>query len=540
MQELRYALKAAAKNLFNTDIEPEVTRPDERFGDYSTNIALKLALSVGKNPREIAQQLADDLKNLSILEKVEVAGPGFLNLRLTDEAVGSEIRSVNENYGQNQHYAGQTVVLEHTDPNPFKEFHIGHAYSNTVGTAIGKLMANSGAEVRQVSYHGDVGLHIAMAIFGLKNSENQDGLGMSYAAGAGAYKDDPQAKKEIDRINELVYSQDDPEINRLYEEGRKRSLEAFNKIYERLEVTFEKQYFESEVAIEGIQIVRENIGKVFQESDGAIIYDGEKVGLHKRVFITSQGLPTYEAKEIGLAFAKERDYPNASSFIVITANEIDDYFRVLVAAIKEINGELATKIRHISHGVVKLASGKMSSRTGQVVTLTDLQTDIEQKIRELYGGDKASPDIVFGALKYEYLKHRVGGDFIFDIDESISLQGNSGPYLQYAYARARSIIQKAGDAGQGSEFKNFEPAERSLARKISEYPEAVHKATAELMPHHVATYLYELAQAFNRFYEHNQVIGDPRARMRLSLVRAYSQVLKNGLGLLNIAAPERM
>jgi len=443
--------------------------------------------------------------------------------------------------------------LEHTDPNPFKEFHIGHAYSNTVGVAIGKLLAASGSNVHQVSYHGDVGLHIAMAIFGLMNPYNKKDLGLSYAYGARTYEHDPQAKAQIDMINKQVYEKNNPEINALYEEGRKRSLEEFEKTYHKLGAKFEKNYFESETAVEGMQVVRQNLGKVFEESAGAVIYDGEKAGLHKRVFITRQNLPTYEAKEIGLAFAKQRDYPQADKFIVITANEIDEYFKVLVAAIKEIDHSLGEKIVHLSHGVVKFPGGKMSSRTGNVKLFTDLEADIAQALKDLYETEP-DPEITLGAIKYEFLKHRIGSDFIFDVGESISLEGNSGPYLQYAHARACSILSKAQSEATGDSLQvtgeknsipqpltsNLDDSERSLARKISEYPEVFTKSVSELMPHHICTYLYELAQNFNSFYEKSRIIGDEREAPRLRLVQAYQQVLKSGLNLLNIAAPEKM
>ena len=287
-------------------------------------------------------------------------------------------------------------------------------------------------------------------------------------------------------------------------------------------------------------IVRKNIGKVFAESDGAIVYKGEKAGLHTRVFITKQDIPTYEAKEVGLAFAKQKDYPNAHRFIVITANEIDDYFRVLVAAISEIDRNLADKIKHLSHGVVRAVEGKMSSRTGNIKLFETLELNIKEAIWNLYGPDKEATEIVQGAIKYEFLKHRLGQDFIFDVDESVSIEGNSGPYLQYSYARAISIIRKSSNK-IGREYNTeLNSSERSLVRKISEYPEIVERATKEMLPSHVATYLYELAQVFNRFYEKNRVIGDAKEIDRLTLVFAYINVLNKGLGLLNISAPERM
>jgi len=536
MQEIKDALQKASKAEFELDLQAELTRPDEKFGDYSSNIAMQLGKKTAKNPREIAILLAAKLHGLSAVDKVEVAGSGFINIKLTDEKVADAAQKATD---LGKPLAGQEIVLEHTDPNPFKEFHIGHTYSNTVGIAIGNLLKTAGANVHQVTYQGDVGLHIAMAIYGLKNPDNKEDLGLSYAFGAEAYEHDPLAKEQIETINLHLYKRDDPQINELYDRGRKRSLEKFEQIYQKLGADFEKNYFESDTAKEGIEIVKKNIGKTFVESEEAIIYDGEKAGLHKRVFITKKGLPTYEAKEIGLAFAKNRDYPAAQKFIVITANEIDDYFNVLVAAIKEIEPTLAAKIMHLSHGVVKFPGGKMSSRTGNVKTFDELFGELEIKANQLYGEGKGVPGTVLGAIKYEFLKHRIGSDFVFDVEESISLQGNSGPYLQYAHARASSILKKS-DSPAAYQPTSFEPAERSLARKISEYPEVVQTATKELLPSHITTYLYELAQNFNSFYETSRIIGDVRQDLRLKLVRSYSDVLASGLGLLNIAAPDHM
>jgi arginyl-tRNA synthetase len=542
MQELSDAIKKTVKQSFDIDAEPVLTRPEEKFGDYSTNVALQLAGRLKQNPQEIAQKLAGQLSDLHSVEKVEPVS-GFLNITLSQDYLNEQISAINaqSDYGSNSLLNGQEIVLEHTDPNPFKEFHIGHAYSNTIGVAIGRLLQNAGAKVHQVSYHGDIGLHIAMAIYGLKQSQNPADLGSAYAYGANAYQDNHDAKEEIESINQHLYKRDESDINKLYEQGRQKSLEAFEAIYQRLGTKFEKSYFESEVAQKGVEIVKQNMGRVFEQSEGAVIYDGEKAGLHKRVFITKQELPTYEAKEIGLAFAKDQDYPNADKFIVITANEIDDYFKVLVAAIKEIDQKLGGKIRHLSHGLVKFPEGKMSSRTGNVKLFSDLESDIEQKIKSLYKEKDSQPAISLGAIKYEFLKHRIGSDFVFEMEESVSLQGNSGPYLQYAYARANSIVTKAGkqfssDYG-GSEYNE---SERSLARKITEFPEVVSNATQELMPHYIATYLYELAQVFNRFYEANRVIGDANEQARLNLVKAYTRVLKNGLSLLNIETLEHI
>jgi arginyl-tRNA synthetase len=272
-----------------------------------------------------------------------------------------------------------------------------------------------------------------------------------------------------------------------------------------------------------------------------VIYEGEKVGLHTRVFITSKGLPTYEAKDLGLAELKNRDFPEAARSIIITANEQAEYFKVMLAALAEIDKDLADKTTHMSHGFVSLTTGKMSSRTGDIYSSSTLLDGVRQETKQQYPQSDVTNDVYLAAVKYAFLKHRLGGDIVYDPGESVSLEGNSGPYIQYAHARAMSILSKAGESREGRvEIDEFEPAERSLARKISEYPEAVAKATEELMPHHICTYLYELAQKFNQFYEQNRVVGHERQGIRVRLIEVYADVLKSGLSLLNIVAPNRM
>lgn len=547
MHEIQNITKLAVKNLFNIDIEPDFSRPNEQFGDYATSVALKIAPLLNKKPGEIAEDISSKIRDE--FKNVEVAGQGFINITLKDEDLWKLAELEPE-----MSYKNQTIVIEHTDPNPFKEFHIGHAYSNIIGESLKRLFEAGGAKVHQVSYHGDVGLHIAMAIWGMqtelrvkeleardvKEEERREFLGKCYALGAKHYKESEKAAEEIKEINKHIYSRDDEEINQLYDLGRKWSFEYFEQIYKKLDVRFEKQYFESETAVSGTKIVNENTGKVFTKSEGAIIYKGEDKGLHTRVFITNHGLPTYEAKELGLAFAKQKDYPKTDLFVVVTANEINEYFKVLVSALGEIDKELADKIRHISHGLVKLPSGKMSSRTGEVITLLQVLEMLEEAIKKSSKNQAVALDAnVLGALKYAFLKHRVGGDIIFDIDESISVEGNSGPYLQYAFARAQSILLKKPQTNNDKHLQ-LEDGERSLLRKISEYPEVISRAAQSLMPSNICTYLYELAQTFNRFYENNRVIDDGREDLRILLVSKYAETLKKGLALLNIPAPEKM
>lgn len=541
MNEVRETIKKTIKALFDYEIEPELSRPEEQFGDYASNVAMQLAPKLGKSPRQIADNIKEKIDGLGYYEKIDVAGPGFLNITLETQDIWAMAKNATN---LPKSLGGQEILVEFGDPNPFKEMHIGHLYSYIVGDSISRLLESSGAKVRRLSYHGDIGLHVAKAIWGMKQKNIDfnsiadsvgNNIGVYYSEGAKAYDDNEQAKSEIDEINEHIYKKDDDKINELYEWGRKHSFDEFRAILEDIKIKNDKQYLESQSAPVGIDFVRQNTPKVFKESDGAIVYEGEKVGLHTRVFITSRGLPTYEAKDLGLAELKNKDYSEASRSIIITANEQSEYFKVMLAALKEFDERLAAKTTHISHGFLSLSSGKMSSRTGNVYSAVSLIVDVEEQVKKLASATNGTRN---AAIKYGFLKHRLGGDIVYDITESVSVEGNSGPYLQYAHARAVGILQKAPRGN--SHLGELEGGERSLTRKISEYPEVVLQATAELMPHLVATYLYELAQVFNRFYEKNRVIGDPRQAIRVELVQAYANVLKHGLELLNIEAPEHV
>jgi arginyl-tRNA synthetase len=559
MQDIKTSLEAVIQELFTVKIQVDLNRPELQFGDWSTNVSLQLAKKIGKNPHEIAQAIAEYMNQESFdwLNKVEVAGPGFINIFLKDDLFINTVNQINlqkELYGRLDTFKGQNILVEYLDPNPFKEIHIGHAYTGTVGDAIASLFETAGGQVHRVTYQGDVGLHVAKAIYGILRRIDNDAagidnvavadrpkfLGETYAAGANAYENDDQAKSEIIILNKKIYDQSDPLVNKIHEIGKNWSMDYFADVYAKFEFTpFEKNYMERMVAKEGLKIVKEHINDgVFKESDGAVIFEGEQYGLHTRVFINSQGLPTYESKDLGNAMLKWQDYGYDKS-IIITGQEQAEYFKVMLKALEQFAKVQSDRTVHIPHGMVKLNTGKMSSRSGQVVRALDLLKTAEDAARNLAKNDNEPVrDITLAAIKYAFLKNRIGGDIVYEVDESLSLEGNSGPYLQYAHVRAHSIIKKANT--EIAEIKDLDAQERILAGKLDEFPEIILSATTQLHPHIVCTYLFELAQSFNRFYEHNRIIGDARQAQRLALVNAYKTVLKNGLSILKISAPNHM
>ncbi len=551
-QELEQAIAGVCKDLFSVDVEVELTRPDEQFGDYATNVALQLSKKLNKNPREVAEAIKETVKHPAI-SSMSIAGPGFINLELTDDALVQLSEQKPE-----QTLEGDIVVVEYSDPNPFKVLHAGHLYTSVVGDAVAKLLESSGAKVYRVNFGGDVGLHVGKAMWSILQeiggenpdklnevNERSEWLTQCYVAGTTAYENDDKAKSEIINLNKRVYqlyadNDHDSPFAQIYWTCRQWSYDYFKEFYTRIGSHFDKYYPESETAPLGLQKAQELLKSgVLEKSDGAIVFKGEEHGLHTRVFINSQGLPTYEAKDLGLTIAKTNDYHPDKS-IIITGNDIVEYMKVVLKVVQQFDPEHAQATTHLTHGMVKLAGGaKMSSRRGNILRAVDV-IDVAQVANESATGQK-DESTALAAIKYAFLKNRIGGDIVYDPAESVALEGNSGPYLQYAHARARSILSKVKTADSKQQPVNrFEKDERSLLRKIGEYAEVVDRAVQYLMPHHVCMYLYELSQEFNRFYEHNRVIDDPRQSVRLTLVHSYADILKNGLELLNIPAPDTM
>lgn len=558
MQQIQSTLASVIQDVFNVDVHPELTRPDEQFGDYATNVAMQLAGRLRRSPREVAEELVAALKEkfADQVRDITIAGPGFINIMLSDAALGE--MAVLAPVSKPDTYKGQVVVTEYSDPNPFKILHAGHLYTSVVGYAVGSLVQAAGGEIHRVNFGGDVGLHVGKTMWAMiqdlggeypekladiSESERAVWMGGCYVKGNNAYDEDETAKQEIIALNKRVYqlhddNDHDSPFAQMYWTCRDWSYEAFDVFYDRIGTPFEKYYPESLCAPIGIKTVREQLERgVYEESDGAVVFKGEPYGLHTRVFINSQGIPTYEAKDVGLIMLKKQDY-NFDRSVVITDNGQEQYMAVVLKSIEQFAPELAQATTHLTHGVLKMKGGvKMSSRKGNILRAGDVLDAAAEANKEATG--REDTDTILGAVKYAFLKQRIGPDIIYIPEESVSLEGNSGPYLQYAHARACSILGKSANT-PAETLQDFEAGERSLARKISEYPEVIQKAVAELMPHHVCTYLYELAQTFNRFYEHNHVVGDEREAIRLKLVSLYASVLKDGLTLMGITAPERM
>lgn len=556
---IRAAVNDTLKVLNLEEVDFVVEHPSElTHGDYSCNVSMVAAKKLGKNPRELAQEIADTLKDqIEYVEKIEVAGPGFINFYLHRDFFVEEVVRINrlgEQWGRNDSLKGKNIFVEYTDPNPFKEFHIGHLFTNSVGEAISRLIEFSGADTKRLCYQGDVGMHVAHAIWGMQQlglTSDSDftarDLGKAYAKGATAYKEDEAAQAEIKILNKKIYDRSDEVVNALYDAGRSVSLEYFETIYATVGTTFDAYFFESEAGPKGKELVLTH-PDVFTESNGARIFDGESFGLHTRVFVNSEGLPTYEAKELALAKMKEDTLGVYDLSIVATANEITEYFKVLKKAMSFVYPELASKTEHIGHGVVRLTTGKMSSRTGDVIAAIDFIDEIAEAATEKMNASGVSQesglaqDIAIGAIKYATLKGNILQDTIFDKDQALSFEGASGPYLQYTHARISSVLRKAAEAGVHASLTTLPTQPYEIEKIMYRFEEVIAEASAERAPHKVVTYLTELAGVFNSFYAQEKIadVSDEFAPYKVAVAQAVQQTLKNGLWVLGIKAPEKM
>jgi len=558
---IRAAIEEALQEMGLPPAAFAVEHPSElAHGDYATNVAMVAGNVAGKAPRQFAEQIAVALEGqIEYVDRIEVAGPGFINFHLSRDFFAQEVAravSLGDSWGNNDHWQGKTVLVEYTDPNPFKEFHIGHLFTNAVGESIARLFMAQGADVKRVNYQGDVGLHVACAIYGMKQlgltadtDFTSKDLGRAYALGATANKEDEAAAAEIKSINKAVYERSDEEINALYDRGRQISLDYFETIYKMVDTKFDHYFFESEAAPKGKELVVNN-PEVFKESDGARIFKGEDYGLHSRVFLNSEGLPTYEAKELALAKLKE-DYISYDHSVISTAKEINEYFKVLLKAMSFVYPELAEKTEHIGHGMIRLSTGKMSSRTGDVISAADFIDEItdaaEEKMKEsgvTESNRDLSRDIAIGAIKYATLKSSIYQDSIFNKEQALSFEGASGPYLQYTHARITSVLAKAADAGvvAGLHGDAIPDTPYEVEKILYRFQEVVEEAFEEREPHRVATFLIELASAFNTFYANERIADatDQYAPYKALVASSVKQTIKNGLWLLAIKAPEKM
>ena len=595
MQKLIEGLELIVRDL-GGDFVPVVEVPtDLRHGDFTSNAAMVLGKALRRNPLALAEEIRGKFeeKGVAMVERVEAVRPGFVNFWLSEDYLYSEVDRLIQMDGVrvSSSLSGKRVLIEYGHPNTHKEMHIGHMRTLITGEALARILSAGGAKVFRANYQGDIGPHVAKALYGVERMLAEKALKLGDLTGwtdrararflGEAYvrgnKDYEIEKNKIDGINKQLYDGDgntpkpsiageegNPDVQKieeLYRETRQWSLDYYDDFYARFYTKFDRLFFESEMVESGKRIVLANVGKVFEMDNGAVVFKGEKYGLHTRVFITQAGYPTYEGKEMACAFSEVEAFAFDIKMHVV-ANEQAGYFRVVFKALELLDQErFEGKQYHVSMGMVQLSDRKMSSRTGDVLTVDWLIDEVKSRVGRFITEQNVSREeaaligeqITIGAIKYSVLKVGTGVTAAFDIEKSVSLTGKSGPYLQYTYARTQSVLRKAAVSEVSGLLRHVHLHERGLAmtmdreeldllRMLVRFEDVVRGAAERYSPNVIANYLFELAQAFNLFYQKLPILkeGTEVREFRLGLTVAVGKVMRLGLDLLGIKAPERM
>lgn len=552
-------LKHAVKKTGIEDTTIPLAHPaDPAHGDYATSIALKYAKKRGVPPIELAQHIADNIQKGDVIESVEVVKPGFINVFLANSVLTDELKKMDDSYPEIP-ALDKKALIEFGQPNTHKLPHIGHLFSYIFGESLSRIYEQSGYKVKRANYQGDIGLHVAKCLWYVVThktdlpataplKEKIEFLQKGYQEGSEAYDNNEDSKKEIDAINKALYHEQDDDLMKLWKDTREWCIEYYDAFQTRLGIKYDRQFFETETWKLGKELVEQNTGTVFEKSQNAVIFRGEEYGLHTRVFINKHGNPTYEGKELGLYEAKRQAYAQINESITTTASEQNEYFKVVFKAIEKLYPEQHTSYKHLGYGMINLTTGKMSSRTGEIVGAFELVEITKNAITDAFEiQDPARAEtIAIAAVKYSFLKSDPFKNMTFDLEKSITREGDSGPYLLYTYVRTRSILKdetvlrdiSLTDVSSGA----INTEEKALLRLLSQYPEAIEQAKMQYSPSVIATYLFTLAQSYNLFYQKHSVLKAEESEkpLRISLTQATGTILKSGLHLLGIETVEKM
>ncbi len=543
--------------------EVHLTTPQLQFGDYSTNIAMILARQMKRNPFEIAEEIVKNLEKNDAIETVQVLKPGFVNFWLSQKVLIPPLEdAARDIFKIPTYYFGKEkkVMVEFAHPNTLKLFHIGHLRNISTGESVVRLLEAVGNKVIRSNYQGDVGLHIGKTLWKMKQFVTELGietirayslhdkialLGKAYAQAEAAYGVDEQAKKEIYRINKMVYEAD-PQIMDLWKETRDWSISYFEEQYKRVYSHFDRCYFESEVHKVGLATAKELLKQgILKESEGAVVFDGTQYGLDTRVFINSLGFPTYEGKELGLAQKEFNDFDTIDKNIHVVTPEQTSFFKITFKVEELLDKEkFGGKQYHLIYEWVKLKQGKMSSRMGNVVEGAWILDETKKNILEKFKDSELIAEVLaVASVKYSFLKNSTNSPIAFDLEESISLEGNSAPYIMYTYVRTQSILNKEKVVPSiRLATMNLGESERSIIRLLYQYREQVKKAAETFAPNIIAHYLYELTREYNLFYQKNPILKAEKDQKeaRIAITQAVGKTIKNGLYLMGIETVEHM
>ncbi len=537
-----------------TDI-PEikvVPATDPKFGDYQCNDALKIAKKAGfRNPREAAQKVVECLSDEY---KVEVAGPGFLNVTITSAWLGNALSALeaDSNCGIAKIGDGRKVVIDYSSPNAAKQMHIGHIRSTVIGNAIDRMYRALGYDVIADNHLGDWGTQFGILIKGYREcltQEERDNLAVAtlekcYVESSSRAKAD-EAWKAACREELVKLQQGDPDDVALWKRFIEISINEFNRMYAKLGVKFDtwrgESFYRDMMAPVVDRLVKMGLA---EESEGALVVRFEEEGLPLAIVRKSDGGFNYTTSDIACVESRIRDYDPAEIIYVTDDRQILHFKQFFIICRKM---GMTAKLVHVPFGLMSYQGKAISTREGNLIKLDDLLSEATRRAYDIVkdrGGDEAlAEQIGFGAVKYADLSHDPGTAIDFNWDKALALEGNSGPYLQYAHARVCSLMEKAGNPDVASfRFNVASQSEKLLALQLLKFGDTVRKAAENYKPSLLADYLFQTAQIYSSFYQQNPILkSELEVRdARLKLCALFGRVLAKGLDLLGIAAPKRI
>ena len=583
----------AVKALYGMDASEKMLQLQKTRSEFEGNLTLVVfpfVKAAKKSPEQTAQEIGDYLvQNCSAVEKFNVV-KGFLNLSIGDGAWVELLSAIDadDNFGMKKATDDSPLVMiEYSSPNTNKPLHLGHVRNNLLGWSLAQIMEANGNKVVKTNIVNDRGIHICKSMLAwLKygNGETPESSGKKgdhligdyYVAFDKHYReevkelvaqgmDEEKAKQEAPLIKEahemlVKWEQNDPEVRALWEKMNNWVYAGFDETYKKLGVAFDKIYYESQTYLKGKAKVEEGLAKGLFErhEDNSVWADLTNEGLDQKLLLRSDGTSVYMTQDIGTAEMRFQDYP-IDKMIYVVGNEQNYHFQVLSILLDRLGFKWGKELVHFSYGMVELPNGKMKSREGTVVDADDLmQLMVDDALKtsmELGKFDDMSEAerneiariVGMGALKYFILKVDARKNMLFNPEESIDFNGNTGPFIQYTYARIRSILRKAHNIPSNlntlNNLSTLSDKEVELIQKMNEFGAAVEQAGKDYSPSGIANYCYELTKVFNQFYHDYSILNEPdeqKKLFRLVLAKNVAKIIKNGMGLLGIEVPERM
>jgi len=542
-----------ATNLKEINVEfPE----NESFGDFSSNIALVTARKAGESPRKIAEEILGKLqadKELTeVVEKVEIAGAGFINFWIKKDILVDnliEINSLKSDYGKSKIGSGKIVIVDYSSPNIAKPFGIGHLRSTIIGQALYNLYEALGYEVIGDNHLGDWGTQFGKLIYIIKTENPSDfsieNLEKLYVEFHKRLEVDPSLEEEA-RMWFKKLEEGDSEARSIWQKCIDVSMAEFDRIYKilgvKIDLAFGESYYESEMRqmMEDPKIKKH----LLKGEDGALVIDLSRKGIKTPLmFLKSDGATTYATRDLATIRFRERKWDPAIIIYEVGVEQSLHFQQVFAAARLLGLAKEGVELVHTAHGLYLAPDGKkFSTRKGKTIKLEEVLDEAIERAEKLGNNKKVAKDVGIGAIKYFDLMHSVGSSVTFDWEKMMNLEGNSGPYLQYTVARCNSVLAKAGlkDVSLKIDKSDFSQEEIFILRSLIKFPEMIKSAAKLYSPNLLCNYLYDLAQKYNHFYNSLKIIGSEAENFRLALTLGVGQTLKNGLKLLGIEAPERM